>query len=70
MFKEDKLFFHNPNCTKSFNETNNTPKSDFMSDLIADCIERRDKMFNDIVLYSYIIQNVSTFLIGVGGFSK
>ena len=70
MFKEDGLFFHNQNCTKSFNDTNDTEKSDFMSDFITNCIERRDKMFNDIVLYSYIIQNVSTFLIGIEGFAK
>ena len=70
MFKEDKLFLHNPNCTKSFNDTNDTPESHFIGDFIAHCIERRDKMFNDIVLYSYVIQNVSTFLIGIEGFSK
>ena len=70
MFKEDGLFFHNPNCTKSFNDTNDTEKSDFISDFITNCIERRDKMFNDIILYSYVVQNINTFLIGIGWFSK
>ena len=63
MFKEDNLFFYNSNCTKSTNETQEI-------EFISDCTNRRDKMFNDIILYSYIIQKVATFLIGIGGVLK
>ena len=66
MFKEDRLFFHNPNCTKSLNETNDTQETDF----INNCIDKRDKMFNDIILYSYVIQKVATFLVGIGSLSN
>ena len=67
MFKEDQLFFDNPNCTKSLNETYviDTQENDF----INHCIDKRDKMFNDIILYSYVIQKVATFLIGIGWLS-
>ena len=30
-----------------------------------DCIKRRDKMFNDIMLYSFVISKVGTFLVGI-----
>ena len=63
MFKEDNLFFYNSNCTKSTNETQEI-------EFISDCNDRRDKMFNDIILYSYIIQKVATFLIGIDEVSK
>ena len=34
-------------------------------EFISECMDTRDKMFNDIILYSYIIQKVATFLIGI-----
>ena len=62
MFKEDQLFFHTQNCTRAINKTYDPQETDF----IIDCIDKRDEMFNSISLYSYVIQKVVMFLIGIG----
>ena len=46
------------NGTKLFTGTQN-------NDFMFDCIKRRDKMFNDIMLYSFVISKIGTFVVGI-----
>ena len=43
------------------NVTTETGEIEFRSD----CLNRRDKMFNDVAIYSFVISKIATFLVGL-----
>ena len=56
--------FQAPKSTIAINGTKTFTESQ-KNGLAIDCIKRRDKMFNDIILYSFVISKIGTFLVGI-----